>query len=185
MYAIDAARWLLGDFCRVSGNLETYINRRPVLTGRHNFDQVVRLVADKTLPIEHETGLVENEDDCTFLGTFSSGAYGVFWASRLHQEQRLVVYGSDRTLIWRLAGDRLSGRQGRQAAFVGLAVPKALPRTIVSQFVRGVRCGDELPPNFHDGVKAQEVMEAVTRSAQEGQWVHVGQLASNQSHIVL
>jgi predicted dehydrogenase len=124
------------------------------------------------------TGQVENEDDCVFVSSFENGAYGVFWASRMQSEQRLVVYGSKGTLAWRLNGDKLLGKRGDAAGSEEIPVPAgaAVP-TIVSQFVAGIQADSERPPSFYDGLKAQEVIEAVLQSARERRWVSIAEVA--------
>ena len=55
---------------------------------------------------------------------------------------------------------------------INIDVPEVeTPATIVTQFVDNIRDNTDLAPTFFDGVRAQEVMAAVSLSAQESRWV--------------
>ena len=174
VYAIDAARWLVGEFSSVSGSLRTYVVARPILSQGHSFDEVVSMSTEGTLPASDNVARVENEDDCLFLAAFRNGAHGLFWASRMHDEQKLTVYGSQGVLTWYLKGDALYGKRGEGAQLDGIPLPvEAAAPTIVSQFVNSIQDGVERSPSFYDGLKAQEVIDAVVQSAHQRRWVHV------------
>ena len=174
VYAIDVARWLLGEFNSVVGHLETFVAYRPLFSGGEHFDQVVRRVEEGTLDLSHDVGEVENEDECTWLATFACGAHGFFRSSRVRSEQRLLLSGSQGALLWRLDGDRLWERSGGQHTFVEVELARAAPRaTFIDPFVRDVGRDTELGPTFLDGVRAQEVMDAVLISAVERRWTAV------------
>jgi predicted dehydrogenase len=131
-------------------------------------------VDEGALNLSHDVGEVENEDECTWLATFACGAHGFFGSSRVRSDQRLLLCGSRGELMWRLDGDRLWERAGGQRTFVEVELPRAAPRpTFVDQFVEDVRRDIELGPTFLDGVRAQEVMDAVLRSAVEQRWTLV------------
>ncbi|MFC1916561.1 Gfo/Idh/MocA family oxidoreductase [Chloroflexota bacterium] len=42
---------------------------------------------------------------------------------------------------------------------------------LVEELVKGIRGDKKASPNFYDGMKCQEVMDAVRRSADERRWV--------------
>jgi predicted dehydrogenase len=174
VYAIDAARWLIGEFREVSACMRTYIDRRPLPMGNHSFDEIVHMARDGRYAVSGELGAVENEDECVFLATFENGAHGFFRASRLQGEQRLAVHGSEGVLVWTLGGDKLLGRRSGQGEYDEFPVPKAVAQaTIVSQFLANIVDDTDLPPTFCDGVRAQAVIEAVIRSAERRCWVQV------------
>jgi predicted dehydrogenase len=128
-------------------------------------------------------GAVENEDECVFLAAFENGAHGFFRASRMQDEQRLNVYGSEGVLAWTLCGDRLLGKRPDQAEFDELPVPEAVAQaTMVSQFRANIANDTNLPPTFYDGVEAQEVIEAVIQSAERGCWVPVPTASQPECH---
>jgi predicted dehydrogenase len=172
VYAIDAARWLIGEFQSVSGSLRTHVHERPVLAKGLNFDKIVQMSSSGTLPVAGKMARVENEDDCAFMASFENGAHGVFWASRMHDAQRLSIYGSEGALTWHLMGDELYGRRSGHAQFDPIPLPAdgAAP-TFVDHFVASVQDGVERSPSFYDGFKAQEVIEVVLLSAQQQHWV--------------
>jgi predicted dehydrogenase len=182
VYAIDAARWLIGEFRSVSGSLWTHVRERPIPKEGHSFDEIVRMSSEGALPPGQEMGIVENEDECAFVASFEGGAHGVFWASRMQDEQRLSVHGSQGVLTWRLRGDKLYGRRSGQAKLEPIALPaNATAPTFVSRFVAGVRDGVERSPSFYDGLKAQEVIEAVLQSAREQRWAPLS--ATEHPHV--
>jgi len=128
---------------------------------------------------------VENEDECVFLATFENGVPGFFRASRLQDEQRLGVYGSHGVMVWTLRGDKLLGRRDGQVEFDEIPVPRGVAQaTIVSQFTANILNDTALSPTFYDGVKAQEVIEAVIQSAERGCWVPVPTRSQPESHQV-
>jgi predicted dehydrogenase len=177
VYAIDAARWLIGEFCAVVGHVETIVSHRPIPIGSYAFDQMVRKAAAGTLQLSHEMGAVENEDECTILARFGCGAHGFLRASRVRSEQKLLVAGSRGELLWRLDGDRVWERRGNQPAFVECEPAKETSsRTFVDQFVDDIHQDTNLGPSFRDGVQAQVVVEAVLKSAQAGRWTSVAEM---------
>jgi predicted dehydrogenase len=174
VYAIDAARWLVGDLESVVGHTLTVIERRPLIDGRHDFDSVLRLTREEALTISDKTGRVENEDECTFLARFESGAHGTFRASRIHDRQRLEAWGPRGALLWQLQGDRLWIRHENQIEYVEVEVPRKAPQpTFVHAFAQDIRNATSHGPTFDDGTRAQAVIDAVLRSAAEAGWVAV------------
>jgi predicted dehydrogenase len=90
----------------------------------------------------------------------------------MQDEQRLSVHGSRGVLTWRLRGDELYGMRSGQAELERIALQaNATAPTFVSRFLASVRDGVERSPSFYDGLKAQEVIEAVLQSAAEQRWV--------------
>jgi predicted dehydrogenase len=177
VYAIDAARWLIGEFQSVAGSLRTYVRERPIPTARCHFDEMVRMFSEGALQAGCEMGLVENEDDCVFTASFENGAQGAFWASRMREEQRLSVYGSHGVLTWHLSGDKLYGKRNGGAKLEPISLPRsAAAPPFVSHFVASVRDDVERSPSFYDGLKAQEVIEAVLRSAEQQRWMSLAEI---------
>jgi predicted dehydrogenase len=89
-------------------------------------------------------------------------------------EDRVEIYGDAGTIVYKANGDEiLSGRKGDKE-LQPLAVPDEWRDgwTVERDFVRWVR-GEtaEFHPDFADGVKNIEYMEACYRSAQQGCWV--------------
>jgi predicted dehydrogenase len=171
VYAIDAARWLVGEFAAVSGQMRTWIVERPLIPDGHTLHQVIDMYKGGVLDPDADMGQVDNDDECLFLASFASGAQGYFKSSRLYGgEWGIKVYGSRGMLAWE--GDKLLSKQHGEETFsvVDVQAPDPAP-TIVTQFVANILEGTNQPPTFYDGLQAQEVMDTVIRSAEQGRWV--------------
>ena len=72
----------------------------------------------------------------------------------------------------------LGGPMARRNAWGRLAVPPALMReegkNSMHYFPEDIVTGDQVGPTFRDGLRAQEAMDAIVRSASERCWVAVG-----------
>jgi predicted dehydrogenase len=171
VYAIDAARWLVGEFAAVSGQMRTWIVERPLISDGHTLHQVIDMHKSGVLDPDADMGQVDNDDECLFLASFANGAQGYFKSSRLYGgEWGIKVYGSRGILAWE--GDKLLSKQHGEDTYSAIDVQAPDPTpTIVTQFVTNILDGSDLSPTFYDGLRAQEVMDAVTRSAEQGLWV--------------
>ena len=176
-HAVDLALWLNGEIESVTGMLTTFIKERP----------------SGAAP-----GEVTVDDDASFLARFRNGSAGVFSASRFCTGRRNAntfdIYGSDGSLRFDL--ERLNELEwyDRTAPAVdrGFRTMPILERDhpyIAAWWPAGHALGwehtfihaihdfltcleqDRMPePNFHDGVNAQAVLEAVQVSARSGTW---------------
>jgi predicted dehydrogenase len=109
-----------------------------------------------------------------FLATFACGAHGFLRASRVKTEQRLLVSGSRGELLWYLDGDRLLERKVGQTLFAEVEGTRpADSPTFVGQFVADIKHNTDSGPSFYDGLKAQQVIDAVLASAVRGHWVSI------------
>lgn len=172
VYIIDAARWLVGEFESVSGSMHTFIESRPTIPDGYSLYQVIQLAKDKTLPLAQGTGTVDNDDECVFLATFDNDAQGLFRVSRLDNDRGLRICGSQGVLIWEQPGNKLLGKKKGEQAFSEIEVPDdQVAPTMVTQFISNIRNDTDLPPTFYDGMKAQEVMDAVIQSAEQRCWI--------------
>jgi hypothetical protein len=65
----------------------------------------------------------------------------------------------------------------KRGAWATLAVPSGLMRddgkSSLHYWIEDLVLGSRMAPTFHDGVRAQEVVDAVVRSAEERRWVDV------------
>jgi predicted dehydrogenase len=177
-HAIDLARWYLGEIRSVCGHAPTFIPQRRDPDGTD------------MLPCEVD-------DAAAFIVNFECGAQGVFhisWVAHKGHNQTIGICGDRGTIVfdaspeaWELS---LCGSQVPEDALGPLDVPAELMvgidessseagwRTFVRDYPSMARrfidviVNDELPlPSFYDGMKAQEVMEAVTISSRERRWV--------------
>jgi predicted dehydrogenase len=164
-HIIDLLRWWVGEFASVSGSLRTFTTERPLTTGG--------------------TGQVDVDDAVTFRARFTGGAEGVINASRTaigrNNHQRIEVYGTKGALIyeiekWDEGGDAvqlcLGSGQGRYNAFATVNVPPSYllgtPQRAMTDFIDAIRADVMPSPNFDDGMRCQEVLDAVMLSDQQG-----------------
>jgi predicted dehydrogenase len=178
-HVVDILRWLLGDFRTVSAHTMTALQERKVAGS----NDVVQADAD---------------DACAFIGEMASGTQvsvhlsRVAYGSNCH---RLELYGSNGALVYHADpkdGTWLSGRvQGAKAgekvltelpiperlragldtSDLGAAVGNFLFAHLAQRFIQGVRTGQPVTPSFFEGVKSQEVLDAIVQSAAEQRWV--------------
>jgi predicted dehydrogenase len=164
-HLIDLTRYWLGEITAVTGQLRTFTVDRPLLGGG--------------------TGRVDVDDATSFFATLDNGADAVFSASRCalgrNNHQRAEIYGTKGAVIyeiekWDRGGDEvqlcLGAAQGRYDGFTRLKVPPeyltGTPNRAIISFVDAILGKDEPRPDFDDGLRCQEVLEAVERSAREG-----------------
>ena len=181
-HMLHLIHWWLGGIRRVSASMATAIPERATLD---------------------ESGLarVDVDDVCLFVGELEDGAPLVFNTSSVAHVARtrmeVDLFGTEGSLTFQhgwgmeyeLTGAIMAMRQGDNS-------PKRveLPARLVDEFValpdyytpmRGcfarmaaefsgaIREGRPAHPNFLDGLRVQQVMEAVMRSAEGRQWVDV------------
>ena len=140
----------------------------------------------------------DTEDFCTVMGELRSGAHVTLTISRTARgaaEHGIEAYGSKGALSYRLDREGLRWYRGHLAAasdggFEPVRVPTGLSRTagegdpievtgkatigpLVKRFLAGIRKGESPSPSFEDGVRAQEVLDAVSQSIESEAWVNV------------
>jgi predicted dehydrogenase len=180
-HTIDLARFLVGDrvggFDRVSGQLRTFVDERPVPGGGSRE--------------------VDVDDAYSAQVAFESGAVGTFEASRFaaghKNDHSIAVHGSAGSLRFSL--ERLNelevNRSGNRGFETVLVTDESDPyvdrwwppghvlgweHTFVHEnyeFLRAVAGDGEYHPNFADGLAVQEVLDAIERSDGRGEWVDV------------
>ena len=95
-------------------------------------------------------------------------------ASRLQRGNTIRVEGSKGAYVWDLKSAKLMGRRHDEAQYTEAPVPDSITSgTMVTQFLANIRDDTNLPPTFYDGLRAQEVIDAVVRSTEERRWVEV------------
>ncbi len=181
-HVVDILRWLLGDFRAVSAHCLTAIPRRRVAGSG-------------------ETVAADADDACAFVADMAAGVQvavhlsRVAWTSNCH---RFEWYGSEGVLLYEAdlkAGTWISGRlRGARAGerqLSTLPIPERLragldtsdPHAAVGtflfaqlarRFIAGVRAHQPITPNFLDGLRSQEVIDSLVRSAAEERWITVG-----------
>ena len=185
-HTVDLARFLVGDevggIDRLSGHLETFVDERPVL--------------DKNGTVE-EYRDVTVDDAYTAQVAYDSGAMGSFEATRFatgHKNDHTIeIHGSKGSLRFSL--ERLNElevlREGDRGYQTILVTDEADPyldhwwppghvigweHTFVHEnyeFLHSVATGEVADgfPTFEDGYAVQNVLAAIERSDERGEWV--------------
>ena len=184
-HCIDLARFLIGEFDRVVGHSRTFVKERPWPDGSGK-------------------GEVTVDDATGFLADFKNGAMGVFIATRFAAGRKnantFEIHGSRGSISWDL--ERLNELEvyfrdddpelaGYRRILVTEPVHKYAGNWwppghiigyehgfvhIVYEFAQHIATGSPFAPTFYDGVKCQQVLEAVDLSIERGAWVHVDEL---------
>ena len=183
-HIIDLTRWWVGDIARVSGSLKTFTRQRP-----H--------------PGTSESVTVDADDAASFVAEMRDGAQAVFHVTKMAIGRgnflRIEVYGSEGALVldadpggranWigSLYGARRGEKEIRELEIAprlsaGFETPDnarslaSAYRVMADPFFAAIRAGADaadVPCNFADGLAAQQVIDAVARSAETGRWEQV------------
>ncbi len=180
VHVIDLARWYLGEIRSVCAHAPTMIHERRD-------------------PNNEEMLPCEVEDAAGFLAEFESGAQGVFhisWIAHRGHDQTITLCGEKGTIVYQTSPEawrhslQVSGVPDDTLAEVEPPAdlmgtidgsnPKAGWRSFVESYPSMARrfidtiVHDEPPlPSFVEGLRAQEVFEAVMTSHRERRWVDV------------
>jgi predicted dehydrogenase len=181
-HTVDLARYLLGEIDAVCAAQEIYIRERP-------------------LPDGSGVGTVTADDATYCLARFRDGALGSFIATRLatgrKNHLRLEIFGSEGAIIFNL--ERLNeleyysrGDAEHVQGFRTILVTESCHPFMASWWPRGHIIGwdatfiheirdlllaiaEDKPayPDFHDGLRCQQVLDAAMESADQRAWVEV------------
>ncbi|CAI6078112.1 D-apiose dehydrogenase [Cohnella sp. JJ-181] len=190
-HSIDLARFLIGEFDRVVGHSRTFVKERPIPSSTSG------LSGKGT----SEMGEVTVDDATGFLADFKNGAMGVFIATRFAAGRKnhntFEIHGSKGTLRWdlerlnelevyfredepELAGFRTILATDPSHKYAGNWWPAGHIIGyehgfvhIVYEFLQHIAAGTPFAPTFADGVRCQEVLEAVDLSIERGAWVGI------------
>ena len=195
-HVIDAARYLMGDIKTVSGMSKTFVKERPAVT------RMTGLTASAAEGAPKEP--VDVDDATGFVCEFECGALGLFEATRFAQghknDMRLEINGEKGSI--RFEFERMNelhyfsaadepGLQGWRMIQVSEGIHPywehwwpaghviGFPETFVHELYEFAQCiaqGRPCLPDFADGVKCAQVMEAVDRSIDRRAWVDVDTL---------
>ena len=182
-HIIDLARYLVGEFRQVSATMETFVKERPVAQGAR------------------KKGKVTVDDAVATIGRFRNGAIGNLEATRFALGRKnsitIEINGSAGSLAFDFEDmNRLRFYDAREPAnrrgfrdilvtepshpFAGnwwppghvLGYEHTFVHTI-ADFVRAVVAGKSVQPTFEDGLRNQQVLDAISASARTKQWVKV------------
>lgn len=185
-HSIDATRFVTGlNFDEVCGNLQTLIKERPVDSGKPDGPK----------------GKVTVDDVAQFLVNFEGGATGCYESTRLATGRKnyntIEVNGEKGSVVWNFEDQNYlmfydNNQSPKEAGFrkinvthdvhpykggwwpqghgIGYADSFVIE---VAEFIRSIADNKPFSPGFEDGVKCQEVLEAVEKSAVNRIWEKV------------
>ncbi len=191
-HVIDTARFLVGEVSQVVCTQETFVTERPIATAMDGFSATS----------SGEMGTVDVDDASSMLLRFKDQqAIGYIEATRFgagHRNQnRIEVNGSKGSFIFDMeqmnellyySTEDPANLQGYRRIQVGEATHPYMANwwpaghiigfgdTFVNEafdFVNAVIAGEQVTPDFVDGLKCQFVLDAADRSAKNGVWVKV------------
>ena len=151
-------RWV-GGMATVSAQAETFIKERPL--------------AD-----EEGKGRVERPDTVNVMGRMENGAQAAFLfssAARFGSDSQVELYGSEGTLVYKLDDDTVLGARDGDKTLKELSIPADEVRTwtVEQDFVDAINGGEQGDTSFEAGLGYMEFTEAVFRSVERGQVVHL------------
>jgi predicted dehydrogenase len=167
---LDTLRWWFGEVKSVSGATSTTVKRR-------------------RLPDSTQQAIVDADDNFAVVLRFVNGALGTvhYSATATHEPpDHIVVSGSSGMLLLGPDGRVLGGQGGaplkelmlpehllRGASIAGhpLIAPTSL---LLRAWVQAIRSGTQSAPSFTDGLRVQELLDAVGRSAQAVRSMELG-----------
>lgn len=188
-HIIDLARFLVGEMEQVTGMMETFIKERPL-------DEMAGgLQASK----QEGMGKVDVDDATAFLARFENGALGVFEATRFalgnKNKNCFEINGSKGSIRWDFENMNLldvylqeddASLQGFRTINVTDGCHPYMENywpaghiigyehtfiNLIHELLVGIAQEKTVSPNFDDGVRNQEVLEAVERSSVEKVWI--------------
>ncbi len=191
-HIIDLARYLVGEFDEVSGMEKTFIKQRPLPAEEGS------LAATGS---KKETGEVTVDDAVLFLAKFKQGAVGSFEATRFangrRNYNRVEINGSNGSLAFNLermnelefySGSDPKHAQGFRTILATEPVHPYLqaywpPGHIIGwehsflngvyDLLEGLSNNKAVSPDFEEGLKCQQVLDAVIKSAEKKCWITV------------
>lgn len=193
-HIIDLARFLVGEFREVVGMMETFVKERPLgeMTGWMSTSELTDTIGEVTV-----------DDASAFLARFENGALGIFETTRFaggnRAGNRFEINGEKGSIRWDFEnmnnlqvylGNDERGLQGfRTINCTEESHPYAKAYwpsghiigyehtfiNLIVELMNGIAQGCSPKPNFADGVRNQEVLEAVEQSVHTKKWKKVGQ----------
>ncbi len=195
-HVIDIARFLVGEFDSVIGMNKTFIKERPIVEKMTGLSATSQTGAAK--------GQVTVDDATLFLAEFKNGALGSFEATRFANGHKngmsFEINGSKGSLKFEFermnelqffSSEDEAGTQGFRTIqvtepvhpYAGAWWPAGhvigYEHTFVHEmyeFVEAIAKDRQPVPDFNDGVKCCQIIEAVDLSIAERQWIKVDNL---------
>lgn len=195
-HIIDMAHFLIGDFEKVIGASKTFIRERPLLEEKENLTTGLAASA-----VASKKGIVDVDDTTAFLCEFKNGAVGTFEATRFatgrKNYQRFEINGSKGSIVFNLErlneleyysgeddvharGFRTINATNASHTYAGNFWPDGHIIgygesfiNMVSDMIFSLSNGKNPSPDFYDGIKCHEVLEAVEESVRLEKWSKV------------
>ncbi len=195
-HLIDIARFLVGDFKSVMGMEKTFIKERPIVEKMTGLSGKAQDTTQK--------GQVTVDDATLFLTEFENGALGSFEATRFaaghKNDMSFEINGSKGSLKFEfermnelqyynvddpegLQGFRLIQASEEVHPYMAAWWPAGhvigYEHTFVHEmyeFVEAIANDRKTSPDFYDGMKCSQVLEAVETSIAERQWIQVDEI---------
>lgn len=195
-HSVDLARFLVGEFDRVIGMNKTFIKERPLVERMEGLSANARADAPR--------GKVTVDDATLFLTEFKNGALGSFEATRFANGHRngmsFEINGSKGSLRFEFermnelqyySSEDCEGTQGFRLIQVTEPIHPYVsawwpPGHVIGyehtfvhelfEFVESIAQDKKSTPDFNDGVKCSQILEAVDLSITERQWIDVDNL---------
>ncbi len=189
-HSIDLARMLVGEITEVTGLTETFIKKRPLLSGT---------TGGLGAAASAEYGEVTVDDAALFMTRFDNGAVGTFEVTRFANGRRnynsFEINGSKGSIVFNLErmnelnvlfNDDAADATGFRNVLVTEGVHPYMnawwpaghiigwEHTFthgVRDILHGIADGVSPDPTFEDGVRCQAVLDAIEKSAGSKQWV--------------
>ena len=190
-HLVDLGRFLVGEIREVVGLLRTFITERPGEGTSSGLTAVAGSGTEK----------VTVDDASLFLARFAGGAVGTFEATRMAPGRknfnRVEINGSRGSLVFNFEDMNMleyystsdpSGQQGFRKILATESVHPFFgawwpPGHIIGyehtfihavyELMTAINGKPTIMSNFHDGAQCAAVLDAVERSAANGQWVEV------------
>lgn len=200
-HIVDLARFMTGDeIDEVVGMKETFIKKRPKPTIGKQLNTM--LTADGT----NETEMVDVtvEDACAFLAKFKGGALGTFEGTRFaggrKNFNKIEINGEKGTIVFefedmnKLQYWNAEDEQEVQGFKTIMVTEDCHPyvanwwppghiigyeNTFVNEFAdffKAIKENKQVQPNFYDGWKGNQVLDAVMKSTETGTWQKVDEI---------
>ncbi len=193
-HIIDMARFLVGEFDEVTGLEKTFIKERPDVAEEGSL----------SASAGEKTGEVTVDDAVLFLARFKNGAIGSFEATRFANGRkngnRIEINGSKGSMVFYFermneleyfSSDDPDYLQGFKKILVTESCHPYIDawwppghiigyeHTFINQaydLIQGIMNDLPLYPDFEDGLKCQQVLDAVVTSARERSWIKVDEM---------
>ena len=193
-HIIDLARYLIGDFEEVVGHAETFIHERPLMEES----------IGSTGKAGKKTGKVDVDDAVVFIAKMKNGAIGTFEATRFaagrRNQNQFEINGDKGSLVWKLESmnelqyfDRTESSETQGFRTIIVTQPEhpymqawwpaghivGYEHSFINEIydlIQAIANDKPITPTFEDGLRCQEVLDAVLKSAEERRWVKISEM---------